>query len=113
MRIESLVELFNVVKHDDLCFAYTGSFNDAISTKIIDIARFSIDSKGRTAGLKNKVSFLMGECYQNIVRHGFNASDILNFDEKWSVFFVRSIRGSYFITSANRIANEDISYESG
>lgn len=110
MEIASFVELFDQLKHDELCFAYSGNFSDSISTKIIDIARTSIETKGRTAGFKNKVSFLMGECYQNIVRHGINPFDTFSSDEKWSVFFVRNLYGKYFITSSNRISNSEIPY---
>lgn len=108
MNTALLTKLFTNLKHDDLSFAYTGSFSDAITVKMIDLARFSIESQGKDAGLKNKVSFLMGECYQNIVRHGINVSDALKLHEKSNIFFLRSIEGNYFITSANQIENSSV-----
>jgi hypothetical protein len=110
MKVSTAEQIFNLIKTDELCFAYSGSFSDSISTKIIDIARTNIDTQGKNAGIKNKVSFLMGECYQNIVRHGTNTTFITNLKERWSAFFVRSLGGTYYVTSANRIQNKDIPY---
>lgn len=106
MEIDLLKNLFSKLKQDDLSFAYSGSFSDSITVKLIDLARFNIESRGENTGLKNKVSFLMGECYQNIVRHGISPADNLNLQEKSNIFFLRIIEGNYYITSANQIENE-------
>ena len=108
MNTALLTKLFTNLKHDDLSFAYTGSFSDAITVKMVDLARYSIESQGKDTGLKNKVSFLMGECYQNIVRHGINVNEALKLHEKSNIFFLRSIEGNYFITSANQVENNAI-----
>lgn len=52
--------------------------------------------------MRKKVSFLMAECIQNIVRHGEgdNISDITDQSE---MFFTRNIDDSYFISSANLV----------
>lgn len=106
MDIKLLNKLFSDLRYDDICFAYSGSFSDSITVKLIDLARFNIESRGENTGLKNKVSFLMGECYQNIVRHGISPTDTLNLQEKSNIFFLRIIEGNYYITSANPIENE-------
>lgn len=106
MDIKLLNNLFSDLRYDDICFAYSGSFSDSITVKLIDLARFNIESRGENTGLKNKVSFLMGECYQNIVRHGISTQDTLNLQEKSNIFFLRIIEGNYYITSANPIDNE-------
>lgn len=108
MNTALLTKLFKHLQHDDLSFAYTGSFSDEITVKMIDLARYSIESQGKDLGLKNKVSFLMGECYQNIVRHGINVNESLKLHEKSNIFFLRSIEGNYFITSANQVENNSI-----
>ncbi|HOP04051.1 MAG TPA: SiaB family protein kinase [Tenuifilaceae bacterium] len=108
MNIELLNTLFYDLREDDLSFAYTGSFSDSLTVKIIDLARYNIDSQGMNTGLKNKVSFIMGECYQNIVRHSVDTSTIKQFDEKSNYFFLRTIGSSFFITSANPVENDSI-----
>ncbi len=108
MNINLLNELFFGLREDDLSFAYTGSFSDALTVKIIDLARYNIDSQGMKTGLKNKVSFIMGECYQNIVRHSVDVSTIKQFDEKSNYFFLRSIGSNFLITSANPVENDSI-----
>ena len=108
MNIDLLNILFKKLEHDDLSYAYTGSFTDALAIRMIDIARHNIESWGEGAGLMNRVSFLMGECYQNIVRHGISASDIKNLHEKSELMFLRVIGDSYYITSANLVENSSI-----
>jgi len=107
MEINLLTKIFNNLEQDDLSFAYSGSFSDSITVKLIDLARFNIESQGANAGLKNKVSFLMGECYQNIVRHGINTAYNQKKRGKTNVFFLRSIDGNYYITSANQIESDE------
>ncbi len=108
MQIELLKRLFSELEGDDLSFAYTGSFSDALTIKMIDLARYNIESKGIGSGLQNKVSFLMGECYQNIVRHGLVKSDLNKLHERTNLLFLRNISGNHFITSANRVSNSTV-----
>jgi hypothetical protein len=55
--------------------------------------------------MRKKVSFLMAECIQNIVRHGEgeNITEITNQSE---MFFTRNIDDTYFISSANIVDKE-------
>jgi hypothetical protein len=108
MNIDLLNKLFSDLKQDDLSYAYTGSFSDTLTVRMIDLARYKIESKGLNAGLKNKVSFLMGECYQNIVRHGIISSETNKFQEKSNFLFLRIIGNNYYITSANPVQNQSI-----
>src|SRR6188474_2724488 len=61
--------------HDSLndhkiCLAYLGSFDDTITDKLIGISEFYLENRSELGKLKNKVSFLIAECFQNVVRHG-------------------------------------------
>jgi hypothetical protein len=108
MEVKSSIELFKELQKNDLCFAYSGSFFDSITHKIIDLTQHNIDSSGNFVKIKNKISFLMAECYQNVVRHGKTAVDYENDIDKSSAFFVRSIGTSFYITSANLVLNSTI-----
>ncbi|HOP04049.1 MAG TPA: SiaB family protein kinase [Tenuifilaceae bacterium] len=108
MDIKSSLEIFNFLEADNLCFAYSGSISDTITHKIIELTQFNIDSSGNFVKLKNKISFLLAECYQNVVRHGKVEIETASFHEKSSAFFVRSIGSSFFITSANIVNNSTI-----
>ena len=107
MNIESVNELFHLLSHDNLSFIYQGNFNDEITHRIIDLSEINniVQDQGR---LNSKVSVLLAECFQNIIRHG--DSNIAPFisPEKTGIFITRSFGSSYIITSANIIDNSEI-----
>jgi hypothetical protein len=106
MDSDKLFRLFDDLIQDDLIFGYSGAFSDAITEMIIEISEQNIESHGNLIKLKKKISFLMAECYQNIVRHGTNPYANLKFPAKASAFFCRSRNGVFYITSANYVLNE-------
>jgi hypothetical protein len=106
MNSDKLIQFFNDLVQDDLIFGYSGSFSDTITTMIIEISEQNIESHGNLVKLKKKISFLMAECYQNIVRHGTKPHESLKFPTKSSAFFSRSRHGVFYITSANYVLNE-------
>jgi len=113
MNCSRLNQFFNDLHKDDLFFGYSGSFSDAITSLIIEISEQNIESHGSLTKLKKKISFLMAECYQNIIRHGTNPHTNLTFPTKSPAFFSRSRNGVYYITSANYVMNEFVDTISG
>ncbi|MDO8998147.1 MAG: SiaB family protein kinase [Bacteroidota bacterium] len=63
-------QLNEKLKNDKICLSYLGAFSDEITDKLIGISEFYLENKTELGKLKNKVSFLIAECFQNIVRHG-------------------------------------------
>jgi len=59
--------------------------------------------------MKKKVSFLMAECFQNVIRHTDVDSDTRDATGYPGFFMTRNIDGNYYIASGNLIPNEDIS----
>ncbi len=55
---------------DKLCFVYNGTFNDDITDKVIALAEQNVNRFDELSRLRKKVSFLIVECFQNVVRHG-------------------------------------------
>lgn len=109
MDIHSTHQLFKNLNNDELSFAYSGSFSDTITHKIIELTHFNIDSSKNFNKLKNKISFLMAECYQNVVRHGKTTDTPEDQYIKTSAFFARSLSDTFSIASANLIPNSTIS----
>jgi anti-sigma regulatory factor (Ser/Thr protein kinase) len=108
MNIEAVYNLFNNLHNDNLSFIYQGSFNDEITERIIDISETSISSKQEQTKMGNKVSFLLAECFQNVIRHGENPSLRKLTSETAGIFITRNIGKSYYISSANLIENKDV-----
>ncbi|HYG49868.1 MAG TPA: SiaB family protein kinase [Flavobacteriales bacterium] len=93
--------LHDHLKNDKICLSYLGSFDDAITDKLIGISEFYLANRSELGKLKNKVSFLIAECFQNIVRHGetrrSNGSDF---------FQVNILDDRTVLASCNRVAEQ-------
>ncbi len=103
MDVGSISGLLEYLHKDELVFAYSGAVSDTITHKIIELTQYNIDSSGSFVKLKNKISFLMAECYQNVARHGkyaFSEMNPKNFD---GAFYVRSVKDAFYIASANTV----------
>ncbi len=68
---KSITELFHRFRSQESTFCYRGAFSEQFTSTILDI---SAGSTYRTTGNVNKkVSFLLVECFQNIIKHGESA----------------------------------------
>lgn len=104
MDVRFTTELLKSLKQDDLIFSYSGAISDSITHKIIELTQSNIDSAGNFVKFKNKISFLMAECYQNVARHSKHSVSEENITDIHGAFYVRSIGNSFHIASANAIS---------
>jgi hypothetical protein len=107
MNIQNVYQLFSNLHKDNLSFIYQGSFNDEITERIIDISESTIAAMHEQQKISNKVSFLLAECFQNVIRHGDFTMKSVSPDST-GIFVTRNIGKSYYISSANLIANKDV-----
>ncbi len=109
MKTDHILQFYQILRKENLCFIYQGDFSDGITEKIISLSEHSIDGNQEMVKMKNKISFLIVECFQNIVRHGnappANINRTLTLP---SLFSARSTNDCVYITSANLIENEEI-----
>lgn len=110
MKIRDLYQTFSILKDDRLCFIYQGDFKDEITAKIINLSEYNIENTTEISKMKKKVSLIMVECFQNIVRHGedVDKSKLPRTTTKSRIFIARNVKNSYIITSANLIEDENI-----
>jgi hypothetical protein len=106
MNVETVYELFSNLRNDNLSFIYLGSFNDEITERIIDISETNLASKHDEARISHKVSFLLAECFQNVIRHGDTLQK--STPDASGIFITRNIGKSFYISSANLVENKDI-----
>jgi len=104
MKIETLYTLNNNLQNDKLSLLYQGNFSDDITERIIDISETSLNQQTDLQKIGKKVSLLLAECFQNIVRHGDFSHEV----RSAGIFVTRNIGNSYYISSANLIHNNDI-----
>ncbi|PLX04903.1 MAG: hypothetical protein C0594_08530 [Marinilabiliales bacterium] len=95
-------ELYEKLKNDRLGLAYQGIMSDDLTDRFIQLSETNFDTQEVSPKISNKVSFLMFECFQNVVRHGLDKGYYGNF------FLTRNLPSVSYITSANLVANNKI-----
>lgn len=112
MDHSSASDIFKILKDDNLSFAYKGNFTDDITEKVISLSDQNIDNNAeKLSKMRKKVSFLMAECFQNVIRHSEDEGQSLvidNLETDAGLFMTRNIGGTYYIISANHINNDKI-----
>lgn len=108
MDADTTIEFFQEFSQDNLALLYDGSINDDITDKIIALSEYNITNFKELKKSKKRVSFLMAECFQNIIRHGEKMQvDQVRIGEP-GFFLTRNFENAFFITSGNIIKNEKI-----
>ncbi len=71
MHKEATFELFHELSNDTFDLIYLGEFDDELTAIFLDINEVS---KAEIKSYKKKISFLIAECFQNIIRHSDDGS---------------------------------------
>jgi len=108
MNTEDIYTLFNNLKEDNLCFVYHSNFNDEITDRIIHLSETNLSTLPESTSLSRKVSFLIAECFQNVLTHGSIQNPGFHIDSHSTIFSIRNIGQFFFISSSNLISNNDV-----
>jgi len=109
MKIDHIPQFYNLLRSDNLSFVYQGDFSDSITEKIIALSEYSIDNSHEMLEMKNKVSFVIVECFQNIIRHGNDNQTKTNRTLTFpGLFSTRNTQECIYIASANLIENKQV-----
>lgn len=89
---------------DKFTMIYRGEFNDDLTFELMEIQSMG---SGEKKSIRKRLSYLVAECFQNIIRHGVNE------DEKEAlanspILISRNIEKQHFITTINTIVNDQI-----
>ncbi len=98
-----IFEFYQKFSKDSFCLLYDGNIVDEVTDKIIDLSDFNYLGQDNYKRTRKKVSFLLAECFQNIIRHGENLFQSQTNEVDFGFFLTRHINDTYFITSANLI----------
>ncbi len=107
MNSISLYDFYQHFNKDDLTLAYYGSFSDAITDKIIELSEEYL-VKSNLGKFKNKVGFLVAECFQNVTRHGGLKDPDKLFSQSKNAFFIRIKNNICYVSSVNSVSDEII-----
>jgi len=106
MKLQSIYSFYKELEQDNLSMIYQGGMHDELTTMIIALSEQNIKTLEEFKKLKKRISFLIIECFQNIVRHADSNHDSDIFLINPNLFSIRNQEKSYFITSANLVENE-------
>jgi hypothetical protein len=108
MNLTDILSLFEELSADKIGFVYHGIIKNEFTHKIIELFEKNAEIDKDTLSVKNKIVYLVGETFQNIVRHSDTGKDVEKDYNKSGVFILRYIDHSFYITSANLIHNSKV-----
>ncbi len=103
-------EFFRLVEDDILSLFYRGDFADDITIRLIDLSESHFKKGKEQMSLKKKVSFLMAECFQNVIRYGEELTSDHYLQEQTAYFMTRNYNNKFYIASGNLIEQSKIQF---
>lgn len=104
----STFHIYQANKALRLLFAYNGVMNEQITEGIIGLSEHTVASHTDLAGANRKLSFLLVECFQNILRHRSKpAPHTRNEAINEGMFSFRSLERAFYINSINLVDSAD------
>ncbi len=105
MTTNTIYQFFRLLEKDTISFTYRGSFSNNVLTMATQLFKDNIEEKHEK--LRNKLSFLMIESFQNISRYA-DTGEEMNLDQNSEFFMTRNIGDTFYVISANLIDNDKI-----
>lgn len=102
MKTGFAYQFFNKFKNDRFSLAYMGEFDDELTDTLMRTNSTSIQEPIK---FKKRLSFLIAESFQNIIRHDEKLDLLTETEQKPKVFLLRNLGNSHYISSTNLISN--------
>lgn len=104
--MERLYDYYKELENDRLSFIFNGDVSDDITDGIIRITEFNVNNFDALSKLSRRISFIMVECFQNVVRHGKRADEKKEKSE--GLFAARLLGDANYVSSINMIDIEEV-----
>ena len=101
-------ELYQQYQQDSLTFIYQGEFSDDITEDILRLNEHRLERAEHAGKVRKKMTFLIAECFQNVVRHADRPEIINQTNDKPSHFMLRHRPEGYHVASANLMNNLEV-----
>jgi len=105
-----IFDIYNELKQDSISFVYQGNFTNLVLGMATDLIRNHLEKELNFINLRNKLSFLMIESFQNIVRYADSHRFAEAEDLTHEIFLTRNIGDTFYIITSNLIENKKIGY---
>ena len=106
MKNSVINDFFKILKEDNISFSYRGSFSNTVLAMATNLFKNNMEEEH--SKLRNKLSFLMIESFQNIARYADSEKDMTEPAEFSDYFMTRNVGNSFYIISANLIDNDKV-----
>jgi hypothetical protein len=103
-------DFLTLIEDDSLSLFYRGDFADDITIRLIDLSESHFKEGKEQMNIKKKVSFLMAECFQNVIRYGEGITDTEFLKDSSGYFMTRNYHNKYYIASGNLIEQSKIQF---
>ena len=103
MDLERIYKIFETFDKDKFSFVYRGEFSNPTLIETTDILHKDL-SKKKMEKVKNKISFLMVEAFQNVARYAEKEQSTNE------LFILRNIHDIFYITTINLITDYQKNY---
>jgi len=110
VKTEIIHDIFNKLSKDSISFIYQGNFTNQVLGMATDLLKNHLEKKMNLISLRNKLSFLMIESFQNIVRYADSHRHTETKELTHEIFLTRNIDDTFYIITSNLIENEKIGY---
>jgi Family of unknown function (DUF6272) len=101
--LETIIRLYEATMPHKASFSYRGTFVDKFTNSILDISEGALSGNTKGSGMNRKLSFLLVECFQNLLKHGESDSNL----ETDGLFSFTNMKESFVINSINYIHQEE------
>ena len=108
MDLTEFHEFFRLIEDDNLSLFYRGDFADDITVRLIDLSESHFKAGKEQMSIKKKVSFLMAECFQNVIRYGEEITADDYFQDQTGYFMTRNYYNKFYIASGNLVEQSKI-----
>lgn len=99
--VRPLFDLYKELEHDRLSLVFNGDVTDEITDGIIRITDYNVNNMEELAKMRKRVSFILLECFQNLVRHGKPSKPDKELPS--ALFATRLVDGANYVSSINLI----------
>jgi hypothetical protein len=98
-----IYSLYNKLKKDSFSLFYMGEFDDDLTEVLMRIQETSSE-EGRS--IKKRVSYLIAECFQNIIRHSDEEKET-DLGDSSKFFMMRNVEGVHYLGTANPVEQKN------
>jgi hypothetical protein len=112
MRLDTLKYFYEKAAGQNPSFYYRGPLLEKFTNTILEVSNGS-SAKSGLEGIGKKVSYMLVECFQNVLKHGETKENTEHQLSDSGLFSFKNTPGAFIINSINLIQNQDIPRLSG